>query len=375
LVDPFCGVGTSLLAADLQMGWGAARVGVEVNPFAAFAARTKLGWRRYSAERLRRLTRKVLATPLRADIDPGEWPALSTLHDARLFSPEKVSQLVDAVGRIDSIDDPEADLLLLGVAAASEDLSFFRKDGRALRVLRPNELADSRGSLTTERALTRTWARYQADLLSLGKRPRVDVGPVKVIQGDGRLRPELNEFLTGRPVTLMMYSPPYLNHIDYTEVYKVELWLLGFVKKQQEMLGLRKSTFRSHASARIPGQHVALPSDVSEAIATASDIVETSGSRWHNYFRSTANGYAMDLLLSLRWQSEILQQGGQIVCVIGNSSHGRSGNSATIAVDLWYARLAESVGLRVERIEVARRLRRRGADCDFLRESVVVLAK
>jgi hypothetical protein len=48
---------------------------------------------------------------------------------------------------------------------------------------------------------------------------------------------------------------------------------------------------------------------------------------------------------------------------------------ATDDIDLWYARLAEAAGLRVERIEVARRLRRRGTDSDFLRESLVVLTK
>lgn len=292
-----------------------------------------------------------------------------------MFSPHRVSQLVDAVGRVSLIGEPEADLLMLGVAAAAEDLSFFRKDGRALRILGPNELVESRESLTTERALARIWARYRADLLSLTRQRRGEVGLPKVLLGDGRLRPELNEFLQGRPVGLMVYSPPYLNHIDYTEVYKVELWLLGFVKKQKEMLGLRKSTLRSHASARIPGQDVTLPDDVLEAIATASDIVEASGSRWHSHFRSTASGYAMDLLLSLRWQAALLRPGRQVVCVIGNSSHGRAGKSATIAVDLWYARLAEAAGFCVERIEVARRLRRRGTDCDFLRESVVVLRK
>jgi hypothetical protein len=220
VVDPFCGVGTSLLAADLQLGSKAARIGIEVNPFSAFAAEVKVAWRRYSAERLEHLAKQVLATPLRSDLEESEWPALSTFHDARMFSPHRVRQLVDAVTRVSSISEPEADLLMLGVAATAEDLSFFRKDGRALRILGPNELVESRESLTTERALTRTWARYRADLLSLTGQRRIEVGPTKVSLGDGRLHPELNESLQGRPVGLMVYSPPYLNHIDYTEVYE-----------------------------------------------------------------------------------------------------------------------------------------------------------
>jgi hypothetical protein len=73
VVDPFCGVGTSLLAADLQLSWKAARIGIEVNPFSAFAAETKITWRRYSAQRLERLAKQVLAAPLKTDVDEREW--------------------------------------------------------------------------------------------------------------------------------------------------------------------------------------------------------------------------------------------------------------------------------------------------------------
>jgi DNA modification methylase len=31
---------------------------------------------------------------------------------------------------------------------------------------------------------------------------------------------------------LILTSPPYPNNIDYSEVYKLELWLLGFIDKQ-----------------------------------------------------------------------------------------------------------------------------------------------
>jgi hypothetical protein len=179
----------------------------------------------------------------------------------------------------------------------------------------------------------------------------------------------------------MAYSPPYLNHIDYTEVYKTELWLLGFVRKQDEMLGLRQSTMRSHSSVIFPGQDdedqtlARIPADVTEAVAVTASIVEGSGSRWHLRFRTTALGYIVDLQRSLQRQFDILAPGGSIVCVIGNASHGRSGHVATVAADLWYARMAEAVGFRVRDIVVGRTLRRRGADCTYLRESVVLLDK
>ena len=46
------------------------------------------------------------------------------------------------------------------------------------------------------------------------------------------------------------YSPPYLNCIDYTEVYKLELWLLELVKTQAEFRQVRLGTLRSHPSVK-----------------------------------------------------------------------------------------------------------------------------
>src|SRR5436309_1964103 len=46
LLDPFCGVGTSLIAAQElhSEGFAISAVGIERNPFVAFAARTKANW-------------------------------------------------------------------------------------------------------------------------------------------------------------------------------------------------------------------------------------------------------------------------------------------------------------------------------------------
>src|ERR1700733_14412233 len=50
LLDPFCGVGTSLLAAEEleSYGYHINATGIEVNPFIHFAAQTKLSWRSIS---------------------------------------------------------------------------------------------------------------------------------------------------------------------------------------------------------------------------------------------------------------------------------------------------------------------------------------
>ena len=198
---------------------------------------------------------------------------------------------MDACERVATLSEPEASLLLLGVASCVGDVSFFRKDGRALRILDQEAVPLDRRDLTAERALRLVWARYEADLRGLSSDHSRIAGPGVVIQGDGRdvEMGQQGERIAGR-VALMVYSPPYLNHIDYTEVYKTELSLLGFVRKQDEMLGLRQATMRSHSSVLFPGQDdeaktlARVPTDVTEAVAATASIVEGSGSRWHLRF-------------------------------------------------------------------------------------------
>jgi hypothetical protein len=83
------------------------------------------------------------------------------------------------------------------------------------------------------------------------------------------------------------------------------------------------------------------------------------------------DGYLTDMcrvLVNLRMR---LRPGAQLVCVVGNSLHGRNPDQYVIASDLLIAELARRIGFTVTRIEVARYPRRRRAESEFLRESVI----
>lgn len=375
-LDPFCGSGTTLLAGDLELAWHARRVGLDVNPFLCFVAQTKTNWRSYDPVRLNRLVREILDQPLREDLCQEEWPGLSTLHNAEMFSPTRVSGLLDAISRVRAVQQPERDVLMLGVAAAAEKLGFYRKDGRALRVLRtPTELA-ARKSLNVSTVLRDLWQMYEADLRALASRRNEQRGQCTVVCGDGRtiVLPESDQVSFGE-VSLMAYSPPYLNHIDYTEVYKVELWLLGFVASRLQMLELRKRTLRSHASIAFKACGTLLPRDVRAVVETASQVVQSTGKRWHRRFRDTAFGYLEDMQQSLAHQYHLLRSGGRAICVVGNSAHGSKHHRIPIATDLLISSVARSVGLQVQQLYVARHLRRRDSLNRYLRETVIVLRR
>jgi hypothetical protein len=86
-------------------------------------------------------------------------------------------------------------------------------------------------------------------------------------------------------------------------------------------------------------------------------------------------GYALDMYLTLRSAKERVGEGGWVVYVVGNSVHGRGPEHLIIAADLMIAELASFAGLIVERLAVARHLRRRFVASPLLRESVVFLRR
>ena len=45
---------------------------------------------------------------------------------------------------------------------------------------------------------------------------------------------------------LAVFSPPYPNSFDYTDVYNIELWMLGYLRSRRDNSFLRLSTLSSH---------------------------------------------------------------------------------------------------------------------------------
>lgn len=375
-VDPFCGIGTTLVAGDLEFGWKGRRIGIEVNPFLHFVASTKTQWRKYDSARLESCVGQVLSHSLRTDLPFERWPKLSTLRRPEAFEPSRVSALVDAVERVSNLNARERDLLLLGIASAAEKLSYYRKDGRALRILHKEGELQNRASLQVEDVLRETWLGFATQIEEMRDTSPIAPGPGRVYLGDGISLTALEDAgLSRGQVNMFGYSPPYLNHIDYTEVYKVELWLLGYVDSPAEMLQQRRRTLRSHASIRFDADGVGLPTAVIEIIEMLANEVERTGKNWHRYFRQTAYGYFQDMQQALKRQFEYLVQNGLSVCIVGNSAHGSGQYRVPVATDLLVAEIARSVGFTVSSLLVARQTPRSAVDSPYLRETAIFLQK
>jgi hypothetical protein len=246
------------------------------------------------------------------------------------------------------------------LANTVEPASKLRRDGRALRF----EATKVTVPVLTEFA---RWAQVLVEDLSDYRR----ASTVKVSLGDGR-RPR--EVVGSLAADLALFSPPYLNNIDYTEIYKLEAWLCGFLSTQAEFREQRRLTLRSHPSVRfgsgMEGRRLLGPRfhDLVEPVVQA--VPDTVDQAWR---RRLISEYFDDIALTLQGHREVLRPGGKLVCVIGNSVHGTGEARIVIAADLVVAGLARALGYTVKSLQVARIPKRTTASIPFVRESVLTL--
>ncbi len=373
VLDPFAGVGTTATSVLVLAAAGELRepsvYGIEINPFLHLVANSKI--RAYLENRpvILDSARRIAASSLRSTTE-YEPPGLSTFHDERYFDPAGLQSLLrlrEAVRDLISQDGHTlaSEILLLALGATVGAVANLRRDGRALRYT----------PKTTGHAVDIFLERcelIEEDLPT--DRPLASGG---VINGDGvrmnAIDPSCTQF------DLILFSPPYPNNIDYSEIYKLENWFLGFISDSAEFRQLRLSTVHSHPSIRRPNR---LPDSELTNVENkhladlVSPLVEALPSdRYQCGRREVLEGYILDMYRTLCSARDRLSCDGRLVYVVGNSAHGRGDSQFVIAADLLIASAACLAGLEVERVQVARHLRRRSCASRFLRESVVFVHK
>ena len=88
------------------------------------------------------------------------------------------------------------------------------------------------------------------DIHRFGRRA---VNSYEVLRGDSRITLQRVE-----SCELAVFSPPYANSSDYTDIYNVELWALGYLDGSRANSRLRSATLSSHVqvSRDFAGPHL-----------------------------------------------------------------------------------------------------------------------
>lgn len=369
LLDPFSGGATTLLSGILgSPGWTgtATGVGVERNPFLRFVAATKVEAAAANgpatAAALRDAVEKVTGAATRVAAPPV--PDQATLRKPQHYPPGALDGLLRLRTAAERLDPGLVrDLVILCIATALEPCGYLRRDGRALRY------DPDRKPLEPNIAFAQRVADVLADL-EANTLPR---GTGTVVAGDARV---MDGCGAADGFDLALFSPPYPNNIDYTEVYKAEGWLLGLYADAAAFKEQRLSTLRSHPSVTFPDDYAYRASEDAVAVdALVNPLVDAvpTADRYTNGRKAMVRGYVDDMLVVFRRCAELAGPNSRLVFVVGNSAHGSGDARFEVAADLLLARVAEIAGWRVEGIRIARHLARRGPGSDLLRESAVSL--
>lgn len=373
LLDPFAGSGTSILSAlsfAEQHNIAANLIGIERNPIIRTIAAAKTvaalrgsslvpsvekssGWVVDQLGKFQKSS-KQLSTPS------------PTLNNEKYYPRSFVNQLLALRILIEEVQDEETRLLLKTcLAAAVEPAGKLRRDGRALRYVH------ERTPLPPEEVFKINVRRCLEDLNARAVAPKE--WSAKVVTGDAR---HAAKHCNNAKYDWIVFSPPYPNNIDYTEVYKTEAWILGCYPDVAAMRDQRLSTIRSHPSIRFPDDYwYKTRPDFAEIDRLISPLLEAvpRDSRYKNGRVQLIKGYADDMLRVLTQTRSLVKPTGRCAFVVGNSVHGAGTDQFTIAADLVMCALASFSGWHVEEIRVARWLKRRGETNHYLRESVVCL--
>lgn len=171
-------------------------------------------------------------------------------------------------------------------------------------------------------------------------------GQVSVHRGDART------LVADMPsADCAIFSPPYPNSFDYTDIYNLELWMLGYLRTAADNRDLRLATMHSHVQLNRAGRVPRCRSPILDS--TLDAIGAVSLQLWHRGIPSMLNSYFADLENLLSDLAGRIRTGGSIVVVIGGSSYGG------VAVDApsILAELGRELGLEFVRHTRLRQMR------------------
>jgi DNA modification methylase len=366
-LDPFCGSGTSLLAAA---GKRSVTIGCEVNPFLAFVSRTKL-----SATGVRSLKRQ--APLVKRGAERGRKSALEglstfTASEGRnkwLFNTEVVRSFEGGWAMTTDVPAPTRNLLRLALIGSAMDCCNATQDGKCLRY-RKDWADDNFGKDEFLDRLDTRLNQIEEDIQST----QLACSDRRVLQGDCR-----KVLKSGRiaKFKLCVTSPPYLNSFDYSDIYRPEMFLGKFVSNNAALRAIRLKTIRSHVQAlwNPPTEDDFGPLYLN----SMTSLLKRKESFWDNRLPAMVQAYFEDMRTVLRLLRKHAEAQSQLWVVVSTSAYA----GVEIPVDLIIADIASKIGWSLKEIGVIRNLRSSGQHFKTvegenknllqLRESAVVL--
>jgi hypothetical protein len=356
VLDPFAGVGTTLVEAQLR-GWRS--VGFEINAYATLACQAKLA---------------------AADIDPDALADAITGYRAQVGELEELADLNALNGHRPQSQPPAgfntrvpfyADKVLPKVLFTLDYTDGLPSDLNELFRLAFASVMVSFSNYTYEPSLG---SRPGAGKPLLDNAPVVETVASKLeamlddirwlrerdVSHEWAVHPrsimEALDVMEPESVDLLLTSPPYLNNYHYVRNTRPQMYWLGFASSPRDLRSLEETNFGKFWQTVREEKRIGLGFKMAAVERKLRQIRKLrpergiySGNGWANY----AATYYNDTHRFLGIVSKLLKPGGVAVIVVGNSLL----QGVELKVEEHFGAIGEMHGLHCEDIHIVREKR------------------
>jgi DNA modification methylase len=368
ILDPFCGSGTTPVVAALGNHNAHA---VEVNPFCAFTSRVKClpgVWRKGAFDiKLNEIIKNARADQRESILEKQSTFSKRGGSRKWLFN-QSVLRAFDATWRAaNSLGGAYRSAFQLAAMRSAMDCCNAKKDGKALRY---------HDDWEGRNYSARTFFEH-LHIIANQFREDTTLAPIKsdrkICIRSGDARKSLHK-LASESFDLLVTSPPYLNSFDYSDIYRPELFLGGYVRSNEDLRRIRLRTLRSHIQVKWCGDI----SVGSRLLIEPLTKLRESESLWSNRLPDMVEAYFHDMHKIFVEAARVLKVKAEAWIVVSTSAYA----GIQIPVDLILAELATGLGFELKGVYVLRSLRAAGQQQEKfgtaghpLRESLIVLVR
>jgi DNA modification methylase len=375
ILDPFCGCGSTLIASKIK---NKDAIGIDINPISVFVSKVKV--ENYSKEDLNNIKVYFKSILNSNSLKKIETPKLKIIDKA--FHPEILDQLLRLKWRIDKIEDEKSrEFIFLAFISVIESLSNTFKEGNGLKYRFTKRTPKGYIRIPLDQWYEENLPKNKIDYVNKTLEDKLNLmindvntssfssSKIEVKRGDAQ---KISNYVQRDSVSLTVFSPPYCNCFDYYEIFKLELWLGGFVRSYNELRCERKLAIRSNTNADL-----SKPVENYDQLETIVNLINGQDI-WNKNIPSLIRGYFTDMDKTLQEIFKVTKNKGRCIIIVGNSAYG----GILVPTDLLLAKIAEARGFEIEKIVVARHLttssqqkKKLEGVKDYLRESLVCLKK
>lgn len=363
-IDPFGGSGTTALTTQFL---GIRPTTVEVNPFLADLIEAKL--QSYEPQSLLSSYSEVLDAVAISTAEP--WAMLANaprtmvapgVKGRWIYSAEVAERILTYRSAIEALGNP-AHVRLFKVLLGSTLIELSNviisgkgrryRSGWERRRVHPTQVG---------RAFQTAFLNALEDVVRFGDRPCRDYS---LFRGDARI--VLSE---ADEADFALFSPPYPNSFDYTDIYNIELWMLGYLRTAEDNRKLRTATLRSHVQIKR-----SFDAGASSPLLdrTMFDLSARRDVMWDKNIPEMVRAYFDDLVVILTTLHDKIVNGGAVMMVVGDSRYA----GVSIDVGRILVELANDLGFDLADLSSMRSMRssaQQGGTYD-LDETLVHLTK